>query len=579
MKKIFLVLYLFLLLLLPNPCLAATHNAASCSNSDINSAISSSSSGDTVNVPAGNCTWNGTVTIPTDKTIALIGAGKTQTIISATSSLNFITSSSPNSRVSGFRFNPYNGSLSSEYILEVKNTGFRVDHNDFHAPAAGLGCEISASGTNMSGVRPTGVFDNNNFNECRIVVTAAGGFSTMNDAWYIDSVLGTATSVYIEDNTFLRTTGNWVDANYAGMYVARYNTVDYAIDIMAHSLQGAAERGTRSWEIYGNDIDNHYNDVGFIRGGTGVIFGNRVDFSSESYSNTADFLYDNVRSFQTGCCGGSAPDAGMCDGSSPWDGNTSGQNGWPCRDQIGRGKDSALFNTTTYAASTSQPAYSWSNRNISAWAAGGNSNIPIAIGNGTEAWIQANRDYYDYNASFNGTLGVGCGTLASRPATCTTGVGYWATNQSCTNLTGMVGVTPSTPLSGTLYKCTATNTWEPYYTPYAYPHPLRGESGSGSYMITIAKTGDGTGTVTEGENINCGETCAYDYYLYDGQEIEFTSTPATGSYVSGWSGCTQQADPTKCKLNVSADATVTTTFTNGRKATMGAGGGTITLGP
>jgi len=36
----------------------------------------------------------------------------------------------------------------------------------------------------------------------------------------------------------------------------------------------------------------------------------------------------------------------------------------------------------------------------------------------------------------------------------------------------MVGKNPTTPISGTLYKCTATNTWTAYYTPYAYPHPL-----------------------------------------------------------------------------------------------------------
>lgn len=87
--------------------------------------------------------------------------------------------------------------------------------------------------------------------------------------------------------------------------------------------------------------------------------------------------------------------------------------------------------------------------------------------------ITEDRDYWnDKYATFNGTSGVGCGTLAARPATCTTGVGYWATNQSCTDLTGMVGRNPSTPISGTLYKCTDTNTWTSYYTPYTYPHPL-----------------------------------------------------------------------------------------------------------
>ena len=62
--------------------------------------------------------------------------------------------------------------------------------------------------------------------------------------------------------------------------------------------------------------------------------------------------------------------------------------------------------------------------------------------------------------------------------TCTTGVGYWATPQSTTDLAGMTGVNPAMPISGTLYKCTAPNTWTAFYTPLAYPHPLRSGEGA-----------------------------------------------------------------------------------------------------
>ena len=93
--------------------------------------------------------------------------------------------------------------------------------------------------------------------------------------------------------------------------------------------------------------------------------------------------------------------------------------------------------------------------------------------------IIANRDYYaevsqsaqtSPSSPFNGTVGTGYGTLSNQPATCKTGVGYWATDQGNWNQSGSGG-------QGQLYVCTATNTWTLYYTPYTYPHPLTGGSG------------------------------------------------------------------------------------------------------
>ena len=67
-----------------------------------------------------------------------------------------------------------------------------------------------------------------------------------------------------------------------------------------------------------------------------------------------------------------------------------------------------------------------------------------------------NREFYNQATSFNGTSGMGRGTLASRPATCSPRTAYFATDTS------------------TLYQCSSANTWTSYYTPYTYPHPLRG---------------------------------------------------------------------------------------------------------
>jgi hypothetical protein len=93
--------------------------------------------------------------------------------------------------------------------------------------------------------------------------------------------------------------------------------------------------------------------------------------------------------------------------------------------------------------------------------------------------------------------GVGFGTLANRPATCTAGVGYFATDQGSwnTSTSNPQGVQQN-GADGLLYTCTSTDTWTLYYTPYTYPHPLNTDEGDPEPAVT----GTGRGRTRRGGN-------------------------------------------------------------------------------
>jgi len=189
-------------------------------------------------------------------------------------------------------------------------------------------------------------------------------------------------------------------------------------------------------------------------------------------------------------------------GESSWAGFNSGDSyeiirSTVCADQAGRGQGNYISGVTPSPASALNevldPIYEWDDPVTPSSA------LSAQFGSSYSGTILQNRDFYTDNwragglsgptaqtsatAPFNGsttcnagsgsyTCGVGFGTLANRPTTCTTGVGYFATDQGSWNTSGNgFG-------QGELFKCTATNTWSLAYTPYTYPHPLAGGIGS-----------------------------------------------------------------------------------------------------
>lgn len=146
-------------------------------------------------------------------------------------------------------------------------------------------------------------------------------------------------------------------------------------------------------------------------------------------------------------------------------------------DHIGSGQSDLLTGnppTPHWLNQIREPAYFWSNPL--------NSNPQSVY---TEFNLVQNLDYYTEQAGFNGSVGIGVGTIAARPSSgLTAGVGYWATDES------------------KFYKATGPTTWALYYQPFTYPHPLI----SGSVPSPPAAPSSLTATTVDSSHINLSWT-------------------------------------------------------------------------
>lgn len=279
--------------------------------------------------------------------------------------------------------------------------------------------------------------------------------------------------------------------------VLRFNTI-IGSNLRAHSY---CHYGPELMEIYGNTISTESVsspgawDVHLQGSGEQLVWGNVV--SAQGAGSlvpiaTQSYRSDSSNLPQGGCTAiADGTKTGLGTPASPNDGNrlpTSTYYGYPYWHQPGRD-----------GAGTLKPMYSFLNRtrgtgavahlvvnNSGLWT-GSQADCANNDSDRVNCHLQLNRDLYQETAAFTGASGVGVGTLANRPTTCTPtpeaadvgqgGVGYWATdqgswNQSTTNPRG----SQFNGADGVLYRCSATNTWTVAYTPYLYPHPLQGGS-------------------------------------------------------------------------------------------------------
>jgi len=441
----------------------------------ISTCVSQAIAGDTINVLSGTATWTSKLVIT--KGVTLHGAGIDNTIIvggiadNGNGAITFVPDLQTRSsdipfRVTGFTIDLNNKDNGSHGILLYNNTAtpvtkVRIDHNRIINTDGGSGTKrgIYVMGTIF------GVADNNTFEQCNHCIDGEGASGGYTEWSNLTRDFGDAKNFYIEDNTFTNNNTTYSHVYHAGghggRYVTRYNTYNQTgtpYNTMLFDVHGnqTAGYGMMVNELYGNKLNmkpvNNSNYIIDQRGSKVLMFYNQYNTHTSTTGH-----YNRIR-------------------EEVADSNANAPSG----------------NPGTFIMHVDE-SYYWNNRHsnngdylIKAILDADSCNINAGYGldpaacynTGGIEGIKENINFFNHNETYNGTTerGIYCGS--SLPANCTAGDGAWITNQSCSDLTGMVGANPSTPISGTLYKCTAKNKWEPYYTPYTYPHPLRNDTTS-----------------------------------------------------------------------------------------------------
>lgn len=434
------------------------------SYSDVASAISNATDRDTVLIPAGAFTWPSTVVI--QKNIVLQGEGgypeaNTTITSTATTAISLNSAKAGGIRITGIKFNKTGGTIID---ISAPVVDFRFDHLHFNFTNSG-GILVNINYNSFT-VPLQGLVDNCRFEYGRFYLLGQTqgtlwGFAT----WSNDTDLGGKTFLYVEDCVGY----NWkdgprpmhiMDGNTGVGFVSRNNHF-YGYYFEGHGIQ-QDERGLRKWEIYRTHLEADYNEITYrnqanafyLRSGTGVIFQNEVRGFNKNHAYFYNYRWSSPRG-----------SIGQCNGSSPYDNNENSA-GYLCLDQLGAGKDQSTRTVSNpYPRQEHQPIYVWGNTSNDA-------SYNVVSTSGTSAWafnswFQPDRDVF---VQGYGSVGIGSGVLASRPTNCTTGQGYWATDQGNWNK-GTTG--DWVGQQGVLYKCASTDKWEIYYTPYEYPHPLR----------------------------------------------------------------------------------------------------------
>ena len=390
-KCLFMVLLYFLVW--NTEANAAPIFSGNCSQANVQAAINSANSGDTVIIPSGTCSWNSKLTI--GKSINVVGAGIGNTVIIDNVSKDSMIiignqGAAINPRISGMTISGSASKSGFAGIIEVRNSsvslGFRIDHIRFYNPA------------NIGIVTWDWVFGV--IDHCTFDAGAGSGWSILfnNDSWggrsydYGDKAwadpddFGTYKFVFVEDCTFNNSRSyirTFTDSYGGARYVLRFNTFNNGA-LVAHGTDSTpGRRGTRAIEVYNNKFVNnlsHIDNALEFRSGTAVFYNNAASGSGGYDGGVALKCFrDNGNYWATW---------GPCDGTTYYDGNLPGESGYPCLDQPGRGVGDLMR-----SGSDPQP-HSWPYQALSPVYIWGNTGFENGEGGATSTRVQENRDFY-----------------------------------------------------------------------------------------------------------------------------------------------------------------------------------------
>jgi hypothetical protein len=367
---------------------------------------------------------------------------------------------SENIKITGFTFDGNNTStiffaLNGESgITGTKPYRYYViGNNKFQnqAPGTSDGVITAANANNNGQLR--GVIYGNTFDRCDIWVRAFSNNDPResNNTAFNQLAFGTEDNLYIENNTikwsssYAAANPGWTETGQGSRTVFRFNTYTFS------NLSTYQE----IWDIHG--FQNWNGSVN--SGQTGTMISERYD---NTFTGGNQFRWIDHRGgwgmFFDNTWTGSNPSVQLYGMSTPGS----------CPSQINPAPTTynPLVNNTYFFNNFENGTLI----GASMLASGDPTGCTVTENNSASVGslgATSQGGWWNEQTSFNGTVGVGRGTKASMPSTCTTGVGFWVTDEGSWN-TNLAANT-----SGRFYKCTATNTWTLYYTPLTYPHPLR----------------------------------------------------------------------------------------------------------